>query len=234
MAGYADKEMVIRALRLGAFDFLEKPIPAEVLHCAVVRALDSQRMEPVPKKALEEFWQNQEDLVARAAQLELVNNELIEANKKVITVLSRHMESTQSATGQRIFMHLQALVIPLLERLREDIHLQQYESQLTMVIRSIQELTTSATMDHVGHPALTLTELRVAAMVKQGLKSGDIAACLGISPDTVKTHRRNIRKKLHIVGTKKHLAPYLTSLEPHTPTSLRVSESRHRTNGKAH
>lgn len=232
MAGYADKEMVISALRSGTFDFLEKPIPAEELRCAVKRALEDQHNTHVPKKTSEEFWQNQEVGVSRAEQLALANNESIEANKKVITALTGHMNDTQPASEQRPALHLQALVIPLLEKLRQDIHLEPYEAQLTMAIRYIQDLTSSATMTYLGNSALTLTELRVASMIKQGLRSGDIATCLGISPHTVKTHRRNIRKKLHIVGTKKPLAPYLATFEatPSRPTP----GMRHDTNARAY
>jgi DNA-binding CsgD family transcriptional regulator len=46
-------------------------------------------------------------------------------------------------------------------------------------------------------------------MIKNGMTTDQIAQHLHISPDTVKTHRRNIRRKLDIVGKKNDLASYL-------------------------
>jgi DNA-binding NarL/FixJ family response regulator len=46
-------------------------------------------------------------------------------------------------------------------------------------------------------------------MIKYGMTTDQIAEQLHISPDTVKTHRRNIRKKLDIVGAKSDLASFL-------------------------
>ena len=45
MTGYADKEKVIKALRMGVFDFLEKPVQMELLFHTVQRALHSQKVE---------------------------------------------------------------------------------------------------------------------------------------------------------------------------------------------
>jgi DNA-binding CsgD family transcriptional regulator len=51
----------------------------------------------------------------------------------------------------------------------------------------------------------------VAVMVKNGLTSQKIADMLYISLDTVKTHRKNIRKKLKIQNSKVNLTSYLRS-----------------------
>jgi DNA-binding CsgD family transcriptional regulator len=50
-------------------------------------------------------------------------------------------------------------------------------------------------------------------MIGNDMTTEEIAAQLCISPETVKTHRRNIRKKLGIVGTRHQLNNYLRSLE---------------------
>jgi DNA-binding CsgD family transcriptional regulator len=61
--------------------------------------------------------------------------------------------------------------------------------------------------------AMSFRELRVALMIGNDMTTEEIAAQLCISPETVKTHRRNIRKKLGIAGTKHQLNNYLRSLE---------------------
>jgi DNA-binding CsgD family transcriptional regulator len=50
-------------------------------------------------------------------------------------------------------------------------------------------------------------------MIGNDMTTEEIAAHLRISPETVKTHRRNIRKKLGILGTRRKLSTSLRSLE---------------------
>jgi DNA-binding NarL/FixJ family response regulator len=53
--------------------------------------------------------------------------------------------------------------------------------------------------------------MRVALMIKNGLTSQQISDLLCISLHTVKTHRKNIRKKLKISDTNINLVSYLKS-----------------------
>jgi DNA-binding CsgD family transcriptional regulator len=53
---------------------------------------------------------------------------------------------------------------------------------------------------------LTLKEIEVCEFLKKGLNDIEIAEKLSISPNTVKTHLRNICKKISISGRVKLLA----------------------------
>ncbi len=57
---------------------------------------------------------------------------------------------------------------------------------------------------HEGYAAaetqLSIAELRVALLVRQGLATKEIARRLSVSPETIKVHRKHIRKKLGICG----------------------------------
>ncbi len=66
--------------------------------------------------------------------------------------------------------------------------------------------------DRDGLELLSSRELSVIALIQAGMTTEDIADRLHISPDTVKTHRRNIRRKLDIIGKKDDLASYLRAL----------------------
>jgi PAS domain S-box-containing protein len=57
--------------------------------------------------------------------------------------------------------------------------------------------------------ALSPTESQIAAMIADGLTSSEIADKMCISPNTLKTHRRNIRKKLNIHNTGLNLDTFL-------------------------
>ena len=62
------------------------------------------------------------------------------------------------------------------------------------------------TKSHDVIVSLSSMELRVALMIKRGFDSEEIARLLHISPDTIKTHRRSIRKKLGIRNSKINLS----------------------------
>ena len=55
-------------------------------------------------------------------------------------------------------------------------------------------------------------EIQVANQIKHGKLSKEIAEALGVSKQTVDTHRRNIRKKMRIYNKKKNLRASLMSL----------------------
>ena len=58
---------------------------------------------------------------------------------------------------------------------------------------------------------LTVTETRIAELVKQGKNTNEIGTLLKQSPATVIWHRKNVRKKLGIAETKKNLRSTILS-----------------------
>ena len=62
----------------------------------------------------------------------------------------------------------------------------------------MEDLTSGFSPDAKLAAALSFAELRVASLIKSGLSTEDIAEHLHISYNTVRTHRKNIRKKLGI------------------------------------
>ncbi len=212
MTGYADKAMAIDALRAGAFDFLEKPIDLTLLHHTVKRAIEAQEMARAHRQTLSELQRSKEALQAHAAHLEQLNTELRETHHAML-VLARNAERARQDTEERIITHLRSLVLPLIEDMREDEGLLPYESNLTLLINAIQEAVAGLATHLAVVPALSAREMRIALMIKNGLTSEEIAAYLHISPETVKTHRRNIRKKLGLIGSGDQLRAYFRSLE---------------------
>ena len=60
------------------------------------------------------------------------------------------------------------------------------------------QISALMTTDEDGNPLLTPREIEVVDLVLKGHSSDSIAALLGMTPGTVKVHRRNIYRKLHI------------------------------------
>lgn len=210
ITGRADKEVAIKALRLGAFDFLEKPINMELLSYSVNRALHIQETELEYKKTRENLEQSQVDLLDHKEKLEDLNRRLIQTNQ-ALTVLAQNIAREKEETEKRIVLKTRSLIIPIIERLQRDKNLKRYEAELIMLVKHLEDLTSGLAADTKIATSLSFSELRIASLIKNGLTTEDIAKHLHISPSTIKTHRKNIRRKLGINNRQQNLRNYLDS-----------------------
>ena len=83
-----------------------------------------------------------------------------------------------------------------------------------MVATYLNDMVSSLTKGMGISGSLTSTETKVAVMAQNGMKSLEIANHLHVSLETVKTHRKNIRKKLGIQNSNLNLFTYLCSQLP--------------------
>lgn len=210
MTGYADKEKVIKALRMGVFDFLEKPVQMELLFHTVQRALHSQKIELDLKNTLKDLERSRHDLLLHKNTLEQVNEQLLETNK-ALSVLAKNLESTREESEKQIVLKVRSLIIPIVEKLQQDKRLERYKAELSMLLGHIENLTLGLAGDTRISSRLSSTELRIASMIMHGLTSREIADQMNISLSTVKTHRKNIRKKLNVQNSEINLRSYLES-----------------------
>jgi DNA-binding CsgD family transcriptional regulator len=60
---------------------------------------------------------------------------------------------------------------------------------------------------------LTPTEIHVANLIREGTTSKGIAKLMNLSPRTIETHRKNMRKKFGIEKNKGNLRSHLLSLQ---------------------
>jgi FixJ family two-component response regulator len=202
ITGYADKDIAIKALSLGACDFLEKPMAIDLLHHVVKRALDTQRTEIEHRQTLAEFGKKSQELL-----------ETIEA----LSVLMKNIDRAKQEMGKMIVMQFRSLLVPIIENLQNERDAAVYKSQLAMLSNYIENLTVDLSIGQQTNSSslalLSIRELQIALMIKNYMTNEEIAARLHISPETVRTHRRNIRKKLGMKGTKARLNVHLLALQ---------------------
>ena len=218
MTGHADKTMAIDALRAGAFDFFEKPIDLDVLSHAVDRALAIQAMARAHQQALDDLRYNQAKLQSYANDLERLHTELCETHQAML-VLARNADRTRQDMETRLVMHLRSLIMPLVEAMRHDDRLEPYSSKLTMLDKAIEEAVSGLSLHLTVMPMLSTREMQIAMMIKNGMTTEHIALNLHLSLETVKTHRRNMRKKLGLLGTGERLQAYFQSFDDDDKTS---------------
>ena len=97
----------------------------------------------------------------------------------------------------------------IIEEFQKDQTFAKQQAELDVLKAYLNELTPDLKNGIGVIFSLSAAELRIAAMIRNGLTSPQIAGTLHISLDTVKTHRKNIRKKLKLSNSQVNLATYL-------------------------
>lgn len=208
ITGYADKEIAIRALKLGAFDLLEKPFQNELLYHSIVRALKALENERESKRLIDDLRKSRADLLIQQQRLETLNTQLLDTNR-ALSVFAQNIEREREEVEKRIAMKLRNLIIPIVVRLKNDPGLHNHAMHLDLLTKQIEDLTTGFAMDSRVAMALSFTELQIASLIKNGVTTDEIARQLNIAESTVRTHRKNIRKKLKINNAQFSLRNYL-------------------------
>ena len=208
MTGYADTDTVIQAIRNGAFDFLQKPIAPELMKHSLLRAIQLQERDRNMKQMLADLQNNHTLLLDQKQKLEFLNERLLETNRAFST-LAQNLDFERAEILNRITHKIESGVIPALAKIRSDTHLARYSIEMDMIINMLQDITFGACPTDPLSASLTTAEARVASLIKKGLTTDKIAEQLFISVDTVKTHRKNIRKKLNITNSSNDLREYL-------------------------
>ncbi len=122
--------------------------------------------------------------------------ELEEANV-ALKVLLKHREQDKDDLERKVVANIRQMVLPYVEKLkdapmkaRERAHVEIIDSHLADIVSPFLQRLANAEV------FLTPQELQVAAMVRDGKPSKEIADLLGVSDATVHFHRKNLRRKL--------------------------------------
>ena len=124
-----------------------------------------------------------------------------------------------------IIPKLKYQILSLLKDVKNNGELRRYEEQLHLLNQYILELE-SEQLSHIDDPnidplllsdllkthSLSRKEVKIFSMITKDMTTDEIAVKLFISPETVKSHRRNIRKKLSLVGNKVSLGDFIHHL----------------------
>lgn len=214
ITGCADKDSAIKALKLGAFDFLEKPVKSELLQHSITRALEAQRKERDIRQLVEDLKHSKAELLAHNEKMERLNRRLFDTNK-AFSLLARNIDAEREEMERRVAQQITSIVLPTITKLRREKELAKYALELDLLTRTLEDLTAGMGSDAQMACVLSSTELRVASLIKNGMTTEEIADQLYISASTVRTHRKNIRRKLRINNNSYSLKNFLLSKADH-------------------
>lgn len=143
-------------------------------------------------------------------QLSLERKALQESNAALRTVLTR-IEEEKNEIYRDIKTNVDKIIMPILIALALEIP--QTQSKYVEMLRTNLEEITSQFVRHLSNSyhSLTPTEITICNLIRNGLRTKEIAQTRGVSTATINRHRENIRRKLKITNNDVNLATYLQS-----------------------
>ena len=154
----------------------------------------------------------EEALLAKENELKSKTNKLEEINT-ALNVLLEKREEDKIRLQEQVLSNVKKLAIPYVEKLGKSDLSETQRAILDVIESSLYEIVSPFSLrlssDSFG---LTPAEIKVAALIKQGKGTKEVAAIRNISQKTVARHRENIRKKLGIKNKKINLQSHLHTL----------------------
>jgi DNA-binding CsgD family transcriptional regulator len=143
-------------------------------------------------------------------QLSLERKALQESNAALRTVLTR-IEEEKNEIYRNIKTNVDKVLMPILLALALEIPPAQGK-YVEMLKTNLEEIT-SQFVRHLSslYHSLTPTEITICNMIRNGLRTKEIARTRGVSMATINRHRENIRRKLKITNNDVNLATFLQS-----------------------
>lgn len=171
---------------------------------------DRKILEAALKKINEELEMQVEE---RTRELKDKTRRLEEFNA-ALKVLLKQREDDRTELEESILLNVRSLVIPYLEKLKKT-RLNSDQTTYLAILESHVREVTSPFIRKISEKyfGLTPVEIQAAGLIKEGKTTKEIAESLGISINTVSSHRFHIRKKLGLSNKKVNMRSYLKTME---------------------
>lgn len=159
-----------------------------------------------------ERTQTEKALREREADLQVEKENLQEANT-ALRVLLKRREMDKRDLEEQVMYNAKELIQPYLDKLKGRCRDARNNAYVSIIESNLNDITTAfsrrLTLEFYD---LTKSELKVANFIRQGKRSGEIAAALGLSVRTVEAYRNGIRRKLRIKNKKVNLRTFLLAI----------------------
>lgn len=144
----------------------------------------------------------------------LQQKKMLEESNVALRVLLDHREKDRQNLEENVLANVRKLVFPYVEELNYR-KLDDRGKNLVDIIQQRLKEIVSPFLNRLTslNRLLTPREIDVAALVREGKTSKEIAELLTISVSGVDFHRKQIRKKIGLTNEKSNLRSYLLSLQ---------------------
>ena len=148
----------------------------------------------------------------RTSDLEIKTKNLEEINIAMKILLKKRDEDKKDIEDN-VLTNVKELIVPFFKKIKKTKLDDQQKTILSIIESNLGEIISPFTRRmSLKHLNLTPAEIRIANLIRQGSPSKEIAELLNVSPRTIDTHRKNIRRKFGLQGQKKNLRSHLLSL----------------------
>ncbi len=172
-------------IRAGATDFIAKPFQLPELQAKMER-IDRERNM---RRELQEF-------------------------NIAMGVLLQRAEKDKETLSENVVSNVKELILPYVEKLKNGHFSDEYKAYIEALETNLSEICSPFLKNlSLKHVHISAMEIQVANLVKAGRRNKEIASILGVSLNTVMTHRYRLRSKLGLKQKKVNLRSYLNSIE---------------------
>ena len=137
----------------------------------------------------------------------------LEESNIALKVLLDHRDKDRQELERTVLSNVKGLVLPYIEKLK-GARLKPRERTLVDIAATHLEDIISPFLQNVANADIILTpqEMQVAALIKDGQSSKEIAQVLNIAEATVNFHRKNLRIKFGLHNRRMNLRSHLLSM----------------------
>jgi DNA-binding NarL/FixJ family response regulator len=223
LTAHSDEKVLKRIKDTEPFGYINKPFDEGELRAVVEIAFYKHEMEQKLKEHKEglevkvsertaELESAVEQLQQAETTLRLRAKELEESNT-ALKVLLKQRELDQQEFQNSMLSNIKHLIMPYIEKLKRNKALSDELVYLNIIESNLRDIVSpfSAKLSY-QYLDFTPREIMIADLIKDGKQDKDITEILNVSIDTVKAHRKNIRKKLGINNAKINLRTRLLSI----------------------
>jgi len=137
----------------------------------------------------------------------------LEESNIALKVLLDQRDKDREALERKVLANVKGLVMPYVEKLK-GAPLKPHERTLVEIVEAHLKDIISPLLQRVANADIILTpqEMQVAALIKDGRSSKEIAQVLHIAEATVNFHRKNLRIKFGLKNRRVNLRSHLLSM----------------------
>ncbi len=167
---------------------------------------DRKQSEIELQKAHDKLKKQTDDLEMKRKSLEELNTAL--------RVLLKKREADKVKIEENVLTNVKELIEPYFEKIKNTGLNYKQKGLLRIVESNLNEIISPFTQKiSLKYFKLTSTEIQVATQIRHGYTTKKIAALMNVSPRTIETHRKNIRRKIGLEGKKANLRSHLLSID---------------------
>jgi len=170
---------------------------------------ENVRAENALQKAKDELERRVKE---RTRDLEIKTNSLEEINT-AMEVLLKKRENDKIEIEDNVLTNVKELIAPFFKKIKKTKLNDQQKTFFSIIESNLNEIISPFTRKmSLKYLNLTPAEIRIVNLIRHGSPSKEIAELLNLSPRTVETHRKNIRRKIGLEGKRANLRSHLLSL----------------------